>query len=68
MPEISVDIDIYCACGKHMCQMATSGSKHGRPCFTIEPCPACLETEKDKGDTEGYKRGLADGQKEAKGA
>jgi hypothetical protein len=68
MPEISVDIDIYCGCGKHMCQMATADSKHGRPCFIITPCPDCLAAAKDEGDTEGYERGLADGKTETKGA
>jgi hypothetical protein len=68
MPEISVDIDIYCGCGKHMCQMAAGGSKHGRPCFTVEPCPDCLAEAKELGDSEGYDRGLADGKLEAKGA
>jgi hypothetical protein len=68
MPEISVDIDIYCACGTHLCHLTTAGSKHGRPCFTIKPCPECMEAEKDKGDTEGYERGLADGKTEVEGA
>lgn len=67
MPEVSVDIDIYGSCGKHICQNATGGSKHGRPCFIVEPCPDCLEKAKDEGDTEGYERGLADVKLEVEG-
>lgn len=65
MPDIEVTIDLYCSCGHHMCSNGTSGSRHGRPCFTIEPCPDCLENAKAEGDRDGYERGLEDGRREA---
>jgi len=57
MPEIEVDIEIFCSCGKGICNNATSGRTNSRrqPYFTIEPCKDCLEAAKQEGYDEGYK-------------
>ena len=56
MPEISVEIEVYCSCGNGLCNQTSEGTKYNRPCFTVEPCEKCLESAHDK----GYSRALYD--------
>ena len=53
MPDITINIDVYCSvCGDGLCHLA---EQHGtKQAITIEPCPRCLDNEKDKGYEEGY--------------
>lgn len=60
MPEIAVNIEIYCAsCGQGICNYADAGKTRGRgePIFTITPCPKCMEAEYDRGYSEGFEHG-----------
>lgn len=57
MPEIAVDIELYCAkCGAGICANGTATRKRNYPCFVIDPCEKCL----DIADTQGYDRGVSD--------
>ncbi len=73
MPEIEVDIEIFCArCGEGLCSNTTAGRTHGRkyPFFNVSPCEKCLEESYDngreKGMKEGYDDGNSDGYEQAK--
>lgn len=50
MPEISVEIEIYCSCGEGLCGNTSSGrtSGRGQEYFTVEPCEKCLEHARDE--------------------
>jgi hypothetical protein len=70
MPEISVDIEIYCAkCGAGICNSVQSQRKHNKEVFVVEPCDKCMETARDEGyeegETHGYKAGVADAESSA---
>lgn len=61
MPEIKIDIDIYCAtCGAGLCGGTSVSTRGSNPCFHVEPCERCLERAKD----EGYHEGLAEREEE----
>ena len=53
MPEIEVNIDVWCECGKPLCQNTTSGTTRGRPSFTVEPCESCLDKARQEGRDDG---------------
>ena len=57
MPEIEVNIEIYCAkCGAGICGNATATRTFTRqePSFRIDPCEKCLQDEYDRGYDDGY--------------
>lgn len=55
MPEITVDIEVWCAkCGTGLCQGTTATTHRGRPGFDVEPCPKCMSAENDAGFEVGY--------------
>ena len=52
MPEISVEIEIYCEeCGAGLCNgsRGTKTRMRGQPAFFVEPCKKCLEDSFKKG-------------------
>lgn len=57
MPDININIEIYCSCGNGLCNQTSSGSTKGRgqEYFTVEPCDKCLEFAKENGYSKGYK-------------
>lgn len=57
MPEIGVNIELYCICGNGLCNNATAGHTRGRgeAFFEIEPCEKCLEKAKEEGKEEAEK-------------
>lgn len=55
MPEMKVDVEIWCSCGAGLCHQ-TSLHRTGRG-FVVEPCSKCLDRAKD----DGYGDGLEDG-------
>lgn len=58
MPEVSVEIEIYCSCGEGLCNTSTGGSgRRGEPIITVEPCEKCLEKARDEGYDQGYSEG-----------
>lgn len=58
MPEISVEIEIWCSCGDGLCnQTTTKKNRHGDEGFIVEPCTKCIERAK----TDGYEKGYKDG-------
>ena len=58
MPEIEVNVEIYCArCGVGLCNGTTAGKKpnsRGYPFFEVEPCEHCLDIAHGEGYDEGY--------------
>ena len=56
MPEIDVNIELYCSCGEGLCNQSTPThtKTRGEPMFQIEPCQKCLDRAKDEGYEEGY--------------
>lgn len=58
MPEIAVDIELYCAkCGAGICANGTATTRRHQPCFQIEPCEKCLQNAEEHGREKGYKEG-----------
>ncbi len=65
MPYFSVNLEfeVYCAnCGKGLCNFSTVIEKEGKlPKVYVEPCPDCLEENRDKGYKEGFDTGYEQG-------
>jgi hypothetical protein len=58
MPEVSVEIEVWCnECGEGLCSESTGGSA----AVYVNPCPKCMAQAEDTGDATGYDRGYADG-------
>jgi hypothetical protein len=56
MPEIEVDIEIWCSCGEGLCnQSSVKKARHGNG-FVVEPCQKCL----DRAEAKGYDSGFDD--------
>lgn len=52
MPEISVNVEVYCAwCNNGLCNQTESTTARGRgePCFRVDPCERCLERAREEG-------------------
>ena len=64
-PEISVEIEIWCACGVGLCNQTTDSSRRGKPSFTVDPCDKCLDKARQEGYDKGYDRGDDDGYRRA---
>lgn len=64
MPDVTVDVEVYCAtCGEGLCNQTESSLTPTRRenQFRVTPCETCLSEARDEGDAEGYDRGLKDG-------
>ncbi|MEK9207289.1 MAG: hypothetical protein AAB922_02325 [Patescibacteria group bacterium] len=68
MPEIAVNIEVYCAsCGDGICNTveSTKTRNRGEPCFRVPACEKCVEAADragyERGRDEGYAEGLKDG-------
>jgi hypothetical protein len=57
MPEIKVNIEIFCdKCGDGLCGNTSARHKSGRyseEAYFVEPCEKCLKEEHEKGWQEG---------------
>ena len=54
MPDIEVNIEIFCArCGAGICNNASTIRHRNQDAFSIEPCEKCLEESYN----DGYKKG-----------
>jgi len=54
MPEIAIEIEIWCSCGNGLCSQSTvKRSRYGEG-FVVEPCEKCLERARDEGYAEGH--------------
>lgn len=57
MPDITVNIEVYCAkCGSGLCNQTEFVTTRLRqePSFRVVPCQKCLDESHDEGVTEGY--------------
>ncbi len=55
MPEISIDVEVWCSCGEGLCSQS-SAEYRGRG-IVVEPCEKCLEVARTGGYDEGYEEG-----------
>ena len=56
MPDIEVEIEVYCAkCGEGLCGQTEAVRTHGRraPAFRVTPCQRCLDEKYDEGFEDG---------------
>ena len=57
MPEVSIEVEVYCSCGEGLCGQSTGGSGHrGEPIITVEPCEKCKQIAHDEGYDEGLEK------------
>lgn len=57
MPEISVEIEVYCGlCGAGLCGNTTTTRKnrYGSEAFSVEPCERCMKDSYNAGYDKGY--------------
>ena len=47
MPEITIDVEIWCSCGAGLCHQAAA-HRSGRG-IVVEPCEKCLADAKSEG-------------------
>ena len=65
MPEVSIDVEVYCArCGAGLCNQTNSTftKQRRQPCFQVEPCARCF----NQNSNENYNMGYEDGYQKAK--
>jgi hypothetical protein len=63
MPEVTVDLDVYCGtCGTPLCHQTNSAKIRGRCSIYVAVCGECVDAAKDRGYTEGYNKGCLDSQ------
>lgn len=61
MPEVSVEIEVYCSCGEGLCNQSSSGvSARGALYITVEPCDKCMSKQYDEGCLKGYDDAVAE--------
>ena len=67
MPEIEVNIELYCTCGEGLCRhsKATTTRTRNEPMFEIAPCAKCLDSAREEGYDEGHDAGYQLGYAEA---
>ncbi|KKL71095.1 hypothetical protein LCGC14_2098320 [marine sediment metagenome] len=66
MPEVNVEVEVYCSCGEGLCNQTTTGQTPGRgqPFFTVEACTTCLAKERDEGFQAGQDAAVEEAEKE----
>jgi hypothetical protein len=52
MPQITIDIEVWCSCGQGLCSQ--SYEKKGG--IQVEPCEHCLEKARREAYNEGYEK------------
>ena len=61
MPEISVNVEVFCAsCGQGLCGMTSVKNHRGGDALEVEACDKCIESARD----EGYEAGYAQAEKD----
>ena len=55
MPEINIDVEVWCSCGEGLCNQSST-AKRGTG-VEVEPCEKCLEVARKEGYDEGYDEG-----------
>ena len=68
MPSLSMDFEVWCACGEGLCNQTENGGPRGyrnRTGITVTPCDKCLAGAEQKGFKEGYDEGHKDAQEAA---
>lgn len=63
MPDITVDVEVFCAkCGSGLCRdTSVEYSIHNIPYLRVAPCEACIEQSRQDGYDDGYTEGEAKG-------
>jgi len=66
MPEVNINVEVYCSCGEGLCNQTESKltRTRGEPCFIVDPCETCMEKAKNSGYDEGFEAGYKDGKSE----
>lgn len=60
MPEISIEIEVFCSCGEGLCHQSTGdsgtiiGYRNRGPSITVEPCEKCQDRARQEGYQDGY--------------
>lgn len=66
MPEVNVNVEVYCTCGAGLCNQTESKLTRSRreACFIVAPCESCLGQARREGEDAGYNRGCAEAHEE----
>ena len=64
MPIFDIEFEVYCSCGAGLCNQSHTEVRRGISRVTVEPCSACLEKAKDRGEELGYNQGIKESEKE----
>ena len=56
MPNVTINVEVYCKCGEGLCLQTESKftAQRQEPCFIVAPCSACLDEARDAGQNQGY--------------
>jgi len=60
----SLDFEVFCSCGRGLCNQSEVQSGRWSPKVVVEPCSRCLEEAKQEGYDLGYRDGLRDAKRE----
>jgi hypothetical protein len=56
MPNVTIDIQVWCSCGKGLCNQSTEKQGRFGPGIEVEPCETCMSKEYDRGVDDGYEK------------
>jgi hypothetical protein len=59
MPNVNVNIEIFCDCGEGLCNQSVGGDGS----ITVSPCERCVEEARSESYNDGYDAGYEDGYK-----
>ena len=62
MPEMKIDVEIWCSCGEGICRNASIKNQD----ITLEPCEDCLKKANQEGHDEGFNVGYEEGYEKGK--
>lgn len=60
MPSLTLEFEVYCACGEGLCNNSIEGRNHHSEIITVTPCEKCAGIEYDRGFEDGYEKGVDD--------
>jgi len=53
MPEISIDIEVWCSCGEGLCGQSETKTTRWGSGIVVSPCQKCMDAQYENGVDDG---------------
>lgn len=60
MPQINVEIEVYCSCGEGLCNSTSTKNTRLGEALVVEPCSSCIAHADEQGYDRGYNQAEID--------